>query len=222
MARVESRERMRVWSLFGSAWKWLHLKFPTASATANSYTCTSAHPTSRQTLTATPHSSTLPSLWLSQSWHLGTFGCVCFLRKWQQNDTNDQQLHIRLGNLLQCVVQEWGIFFVIRGISSLWRVTSKTCRMTTTLALDCGKPTLRSYTAAGNVILMKDGLNFFRRRLEMVQPMRPKTGSDVGESSQRGRAASCSSTWEDVLSHCELLVLWAQIWCFGWCLGGDV
>lgn len=53
VARVESRERMRVWSLFGSAWKWLHLKFPTASATANSYTCTSAHPTSRQTLTAT-------------------------------------------------------------------------------------------------------------------------------------------------------------------------
>lgn len=53
VARVESRERMRVWSLFGSAWKWLHLKFPTASATANSYTCTSAHPISLQTLTAT-------------------------------------------------------------------------------------------------------------------------------------------------------------------------
>lgn len=46
VARVESRQWKRVWSLFGLAWKkkWLHLKFPTTSVTVSSYTCTSACP----------------------------------------------------------------------------------------------------------------------------------------------------------------------------------
>lgn len=72
---------------------------------------------------------------------------------------------------------------------------------------NCGKPTLRSYIVTSNVILMKDGRTlFFCRRREAVQPTRPKAWSDVGESSWWGRAASCSSTWEDLLSFCELLV----------------
>lgn len=139
------------------------------------------------------------------TWHiflLQTVASECWKKKQQQNDIDDQ-LQIRLDNLLH----RRGHFFVMRGISSLWRVTSKTCWMTTTLPLDCGKPTLRSYIAESNVILMKDGLIFFFRRRRCGRVI--TTTTSLIMIFHVGGAA---------LSSWEACVLWAQIWCFGCCL----
>lgn len=50
--------------------------------------------------------------------------------------------------------------YVIRGILSLWRVTSKKCWVTTDVAVQLWETRIENHIASGNVIPMKDNQTF--------------------------------------------------------------
>lgn len=219
VAQVESRERMRVWSLFGSAWKkWLHLRFPTASVTANSYTCTSAPPLLNKR-------SQPQGLWwlkfnsgFTAAFSILMFGCFCMPTNGNKMTPMINSYALDLG--IYCSVGVGGFrderdLVPLKGdIKNLSNDHNAVARLWKTHV----------------EIYRHEQCNSDERRPELLLP--PARGGSANEAEdleRRGRVFATRTSrfmflcvGGPALSLWAACVLWAQIWCFGWCLSGAV
>lgn len=205
--------------------KWLHLKFPTASVTANNYTCTSAPPISQQVLTTTRPLVAQVQRRLSQSWHIFSPLCLAASACWENGSKMTPTINsYALDLVIYCSARRRsGGVFAITGISSLWRVTSKNVSNDHNAAA-------RLWETHVEIIYRHKQCNSDERRPGLLLP--PARGGSANEAEnleRRGRVIATGTSrfmflhvGGPALSLWAARVLWAQIWCFGWCLGGAV